>query len=155
SANEMNYVATKASIDAGHERRWEEWKFQESLANKELEQIEKSIAVAELRLTIAEKELENHILQTDNARATDAFLRSKYTNEELYQWQIGQIAGVYFQSYRLAYDLAKRAERCFRFELGVTDSIYIQFGYWDSLKKGLLAGEKLQYDLRRLETAYL
>src|SRR5262249_38766187 len=52
SANEMNYVATKASIDAGHERRWEEWKFQESLANKELEQIEKSIAVAELRLTI-------------------------------------------------------------------------------------------------------
>jgi hypothetical protein len=28
------------------------------------------------------------------------------------------------------------------------------FGYWDSLKKGLLAGEKLQYDLRRLETAY-
>ena len=35
------------------------------------------------------------------------------------------------------------------------DSSYISFGYWDSLKKGLLAGEKLQYDLRRLETAYL
>jgi Tc toxin complex TcA C-terminal TcB-binding domain len=35
------------------------------------------------------------------------------------------------------------------------DSSYIQFGYWDSLKKGLLSGEKLQYDLRRLESAYL
>ena len=82
-------------------------------------------------------------------------MRSKYTNEELYQWQVGQISGVYFQSYKLAYDLAKRAERCFRFELGLQDSSYINFGYWDSLKKGLLSGEKLQYDLRRLETAYL
>jgi hypothetical protein len=82
-------------------------------------------------------------------------MRSKYTNQELYQWQIGQISDVYFQSYKLAYDLAKRAERCFRFELGLQDSSYIQFGYWDSLKKGLLSGEKLQYDLRRLETAYL
>ena len=83
------------------------------------------------------------------------FMRSKYTNQELYQWQVGQISGVYFQSYQLAYDLAKRAERCFRFELGLQDSSYINFGYWDSLKKGLLSGEKLQYDLRRLETAYL
>ena len=122
---------------------------------KEIEQIDKSIAAAELRIAIAEKELENHVLQIENAKATDAFMRSKYTNEELYQWQVGQISGVYFQSYKLAYDLAKRAERCFRFELGLQDSSYINFGYWDSLKKGLLSGEKLQYDLRRLETAYL
>lgn len=61
----------------------------------------------------------------------------------------------YFQSYRLAYDLAKRAEQCFRFELGLRDGSYINFGYWNSLKKGLLSGENLQYDLRRLETTYL
>ena len=117
--------------------------------------MDKQIASAELRIAIAEKELENHILQVENAKATDAFMRSKYTNAELYQWQVGQISGVYFQSYKLAYDLAKRAERCHRFELGLQDSSYINFGYWDSLKKGLLSGEKLQYDLRRLETAYL
>jgi hypothetical protein len=39
--------------------------------------------------------------------------------------------------------------------LGLESSNYIQFGNWDSLKKGLLSGEKLQYDLRRLENAYL
>lgn len=108
-----------------------------------------------MRIAIAEKELENHVVQIDNAKAVDAFLRSKYTNEELYQWQIGQTSSVFFQSYKLAYDLAKRAERCFRFELGLNDSSFITFGYWDSLKKGLLSGEKLQYDLRRLESAYL
>ena len=144
-----------ASSLASFDRRWEDWKLQERLAEKELDQIDKQIATAELRISIAEKELGNHILQIENAKATDDFMRSKYTNEELYQWQVGQISGVYFQSYKLAYDLAKRAERCFRFELGLQDSSYIQFGYWDSLKKGLLSGEKLQYDLRRLETAYL
>jgi hypothetical protein len=143
------------SILAGYRRRQDEWDFQKELAVKEIEQIDKSIAAAELRIAITEKELDNHVLQIENAKATDDFMRSKYTNEELYQWQVGQISGVYFQSYKLAYDLAKRAERCFRFELGLQDSSYTNFGYWDSLKKGLLAGEKLQYDLRRLETAYL
>src|SRR2546421_246522 len=139
-----------ASAKAGFERRWDEWKLQERLADKEMEQIDKSIAAAELRIAIAKQELENHVIQIENSQAIDAFMRTKYTNEELYQWQVGQISGVYFQSYKLAYDLAKRAERCFRFELGVQDSSYINAGYWDSLKKGLLSGEKLQYDLRRL-----
>lgn len=146
-----NLMATQAS----NERRWDDWKLQERLAEKELLQLDKQIAAAELRVAIAEKELANHVIQIENAKATDAFMRSKYTNLELYQWQVGQISSVYFQSYKLAYDLAKRAERGFRFELGLQDSSYINFGYWDSLKKGLLSGEKLQYDLRRLETAYL
>ena len=154
-ANVENHNANKASINAGHGRRWDDWKLQEKLADKELEQLDESIAAAEFRIAIAEKELANHSLQIENAKATDEFMHSKYTNKDLYQWQVGQISGVYFQSYRLAYDLAKRAERCFRFELGLQDSSYIHFGYWDSLKKGLLSGEKLQYDLRRLETAYL
>lgn len=146
-----NLMATQAS----NVRRWDDWKLQERLAEKELDQFDRQIAAAELRVAIAEKELENHLLQIENARAVDDFMHSKYTNQELYQWQVGQISGVYFQSYKLAYDLAKRAERCFRFELGLQDSSYINFGYWDSLKKGLLSGEKLQYDLRRLDAAYI
>ena len=151
----LDKSASIATTVASYQRRKEDWDFQRDLAEKEIEQLKESIAAAELRIAIAEKELDNHIIQIENAKATDEFMRSKYTNEELYQWQIGQISGVYFQSYKLAYDLAKRAERCFRFELGLQDSSYIQFGYWDSLKKGLMSGEKLQYDLRRLENAYL
>lgn len=154
-SNIASYAANRAATLAGYDRRFSDWKLQETLAERELPQIDKQIASAELRIAIAEKELENHVLQIEKAKATDDFMRSKYTNQELYQWQVGQISGVYFQSYKLAYDLAKRAERCFRFELGLQDSSYINFGYWDSLKKGLLSGEKLQYDLRRLETAYL
>lgn len=155
AANAENHAANRASITAGHDRRWEDWKLQERLADRELEQNASQAAAAALRVSIAEKELENQQRQIDNAKAVDQYMRSKYTNQELYQWQVAQISGVFFQSYRLAYDLARRAERCYRFELGVQDSSSIGFGYWDSLKKGLLSGERLQYDLRRLETAYM
>ncbi|HET8851151.1 MAG TPA: hypothetical protein VFN02_01380, partial [Ktedonobacteraceae bacterium] len=80
---------------------------------------------------------------------------SKYTNQELYDWMISQISGVFFQSYQMAYDLAKRAERAYQFERGLSTSNYIKFGYWDSLRSGLLSGEQLYLDLKRLELAYL
>ncbi len=150
-----NQDATMASIKGGYDRRWEEWKQQEKLAARELDQIDKQIAAAAVRLAIAEQELTNHDLQVSNAKEADDYMQNKFTNRELYAWMVSQIAAVYFQSYQLAYDVAKRAERGYRFELGLTDSNFIQFGYWDSLRKGLLSGEKLAYDLKRMEAAYL
>ena len=52
-------------------------------------------------------------------------MQSKYSNEALYDWMISQISPIYFTSYQLAYDLAQRAERAFRHELGLTESGYI------------------------------
>ena len=54
----------------------------------------------------------------------------------------------------MAYDLAKKAERTYRFELGLTNSNFIQFGYWDSLRKGLQAGERLYLSLKQMDQAY-
>ena len=139
----------------GHQRRSDDWKLQERMASKELEQFDKQILAAEIRLAIAELELRNHHLQVENAHEMDAFLHDKFTNRELYDWMVSQISDIYFQSYQLTYDLAKRAERAYRFELGLADSNFIQFGYWDSLRKGLLAGERLSHDLKRMEASYL
>jgi hypothetical protein len=54
----------------------------------------------------------------------------------------------------MAFAFAKKAERAFRFERGLSDSNYIQFGYWDSLRKGLLSGDRLHLALLQLEAAY-
>ena len=140
---------------AEYGRRKDEWDHQASLAALELKQIDKQLLAAQIRLAVAEQELRNHDKQIDDARKVDEFLRGKFTNQDLYSYTASQVSSVYFQSYQLAYDMAKKAEQCFRFELGLKDSSYVKFGYWDSLKKGLLSGEKLQYDLRRMETAYL
>jgi hypothetical protein len=154
-------IAATASTKGSFDRRWEDWKLQERLAAKELEQYKLSdgkdgpqITAAQIRLDIAKKDLQNHLLQIENAQKTDKFMRSKFTNEELYNWTIAQISSVYFQAYQLAYDVAKKAERCFQHELA-SDSTFLQFGYWDSLKKGLMAADHLFHDLKRMEVAYL
>jgi hypothetical protein len=146
--------AAMASVAAGYARRSDDWQHQEKLAATELPVVDKQIRSAEIRQQIAEQNLRYHDKQRDNAAEQDEFLHSKFTNDELYDWMLGQLTTAYFQSYQLAFDLAKRAERCFRYELGIENSGYIGFGYWDSLHKGLLAGEKLGLDLRRLDAAY-
>jgi hypothetical protein len=153
-ANILQMAAGMTATIANHNRRAEDWGFQLRLSEKELPQIDKQIVAATIRHQIAIQELVNQDTQIENAQKQDEYLRTKFTNLELYDWMIGQLSEVYFQSYQLAYDVAKRAERSFRYELGLTDSSYIAFGYWDSLKKGLLSGERLMVDLRRLEAAY-
>jgi hypothetical protein len=149
-----SFEANRASILGGYDRRFEDWKLQERLAKKELVQISRQIVAAEIRRDIAEADLKNHDLQIENTKKTDEFMRSKFTNKELYDWTIGQISSVYFKAYQLAYDFAKKAERCYRFELGNNDT-YIGFGYWDSLKKGLQSADHLFHDIKRMETGYL
>ena len=156
TASMFNTGASLSATLGGYQRRQEDWTHQADLATKELEQVLKQIAAAEIRLAISEYELENHDLQIENAKEVDEYLRDrKFTNQELYGWMVGKISGIYFQGYQLAYDVAKRAERTFRYELGLRDSNFIQFGYWDSLKKGLLSGERLHHDLKRMDVAYL
>jgi len=149
-----SYEANRASILAGYDRRYDDWKLQDRLAKKELKQIDQQIVAAEIRKEIAKKDLENHDLQIDNAKKTDTFMRLKFTNKELYQWMVGQISAVYFKAYQMAHDFAKKAERSYRFELGNNDT-FIAYGYWDSMKKGLQASDKLIHDIKRMETSYM
>lgn len=154
-AQTATHEAGKALTESGYERRQEEWDFEAGQASFEIKQLEKQIVAASIRVALAENELKNHDLQVENAKSADEFMRSKYTNHELYGWMLSQTSAVYFQSYQLARDIASRAERAFQYELGVTNTNFIQPGLWDSLKKGLLAGERLQHGLRRMEAAYL
>ena len=149
-----SYEASRASILGGYDRRFDDWKLQERLATKELASIEKQTKAAEIRKEISETDLKNHDLQISNAKKTDEFMRSKFTNKELYDWTIGQISSVYYKSYQLAHDFAKKAERSYRFELGNDDS-FVSYGYWDSMKKGLQSADSLLHAIKRMETSYL
>jgi hypothetical protein len=143
-----------SGILGGQHRRQDDWDFQKDQATKELAQIDKQLAEADIKIAIANLDLNNQQLQIDNSQKIEDTLRSKYTNVELYQWMVGQVATTYYGAYKLAYDLAKRAERCYQYELGIPSSSFVQFGYWDSLHKGLLAGDQLALDLKRLDAAY-
>jgi hypothetical protein len=153
-AAQAQTVGSAAQTLAGYQRRSEEWQYQVTLANGELAQIAQEIATQQIRIQIAQSELDNQDLQIQNAQSVDTFLRDKFTNADLYDWFVNQISAVYFQGYQQAYDTGKRAESAFRYELGLTESSYVSFGYWDGLKQGLMAGERLMTDLRRLDLDY-
>jgi hypothetical protein len=155
AAKNATYHAGLSQTIGGYQRRHDEWRFQSNIAARELEQIDKQIIANEIRRQIAEREIENHDQQIANSEKMDRSMREKYTNQELYSWMVGQISSVYFSAYQLAHQMSKRAERAYRFELGLPDSRFIEYGYWDSLKKGLMAGERLYLDLKRMDAAYL
>lgn len=150
SHSQANVVSTQATFA----RRLQDWQFQLASANAEKDQVVSQIAAATTRQAIANQDVLNQQLQIDNAQAEDDFMHSKFTNTDLYAYMIGQLSTTYFQSYQLAYAMAKQTEQTFRYELGLADSSFINFGYWNSLKKGLLAGEQLTYDVRNMEKAY-
>jgi hypothetical protein len=154
-ATNASFQAGRSATIGGHQRRYDEWKFQSNTAAKELEQIDKQILANEIRKQIAAHEITNHDKQMENSQEVDEFMRDKFTKKQLYSWMVGQISKVYFRTYQLAHDIAKRAERTYGFELGLKRSSFIDFGYWDNLKQGLLSGERLYLDLKRMDAAYL
>ena len=150
-----NFQGGRSGMIAGHQRRYDDWVLQSNLAARELAQIDRQILVNDIRVDLAKKELAQHEMQLANARQVDEFLQSKFTRTELYGWMKGQLHELHRTAYQLAYQYAKRAEQSLAFELGITRPGIVRFGAWEEVREGLLAGERLSMDLRRLEAMYL
>jgi len=155
----LNYQGTRASKLGSYKRRIDDWVFQNNLAAKELQQIGTQLISSLIRAQISKKEYENHKVQIENSKAIDTFLKEeKFANEELHLWMQGEIYKVYHEFYKLAFDTAKKAEATMKYELmreELDSREFIKFNYWDSGRKGLLAGEALALDMKRMEVAYM
>jgi hypothetical protein len=137
------------------DHRQDNWKEAAAEANIQVTQANMQIAGAGFTLQIAQQNQVLHQEQIDNIQKQIDFLNSKFTSDSLYDWMAASLAATYFQSYQLAYQMCKQVERCYQFELGIFNSSFIQFGYWNNLYKGLLSGETLNHDLRRMQSSYL
>ena len=159
-ADKKSYEAGRTSKIGSYARREEDWTFQSNLAAGEITQIFKQLRAAQIREAIAEQELKSHRQQMENAKEIKRFLneegtekRGKKTNKALYAWMKREVKGLYAKCFQFAFDIAKKAERALQHELGNPKLNYLQFGYLAG-KEGLLAGEKLQLDIKRMEMAY-
>ncbi len=148
------HQSTGAGRKAGYLRQLQERVQQANVAGYEIKNIDKQALTQKIRIDLAQQEIFNQQKQIDNAQEVEEFLHNKYSNGELYAWMDGEIRTLYHQAYTLAYDLAKRAEKVFRFERGLSTSSFIQSGYWDVAHDGLLSGERLYAGLKQLEAAY-
>jgi hypothetical protein len=149
--------AGMAARTAGHERRTDDWVLQHNLAAHELMQIGRQILTSLIAEQIAHHEYRTIRQQIANAQEVDQLLRDKFTNEELYGWMQGEISRLYYEYYRFAFDTARKAERTMKQELMRSEldaQDFVKFNYWDGGRKGLLSGEALQLDVKRMEMAY-
>lgn len=159
-AGRLSYEANKTAKIGSYARREQDWAFQSNLAAGEINQIFKQLRAAEIREAIADRELKSHRQQMKHAEEIEQFLneegtekKGKKTNKALYAWMKREVRGLYSQCFQFAFDIARKAERALQHELGNPGLSYLQFGYLTG-KEGLLAGEKLHLDVKRMEMAY-
>jgi len=167
-AAQDTYDATHASKLAGFQRRQLDWTFQSNLAAGEITQIFKQLRAAQIREAVAEKEWHNQQQQIRNAQEIEFFLtgekdqewsqkidptQKKSIDRATYTWIRREAKALCAQCFNHGFDIAKKAERALQRELGNPQLGYLQFGYLAG-KEGLLAGEKLYLDIKRMEMAF-
>jgi hypothetical protein len=146
-----------ASKSGSFERRADDWTLQYNAAAHELRQLGRQILTSLIAEQIAHHEYLNIQQQIRNAQEVDQFLHDKFTNEQLYLWMQGEISRLYYEYYRFAFDTARKAERTMKQELmrpELDAQDFVKFNYWDGGRKGLLSGEALHLDVKRMEMAY-
>lgn len=147
--------SSAAGRKAAHLRQLYDRRLQANMAGLEVKQIDKQITAQQIRIDLAQKEIDNHQVQIDQTKEVEEFLKNKFSNDQLYHWMGEQLKDLYYQTYSFGYDLAKKAEKAYRFDIGLSTSDIVKFGYWNSSKEGLLAGEQLYLALKHLEQAYI
>ncbi len=161
-AEQSSYEAANAAKLGGYSRRELEWTFQGNSAKAEINQIQKQIRGAQIREAIAQKEFENHQKQMAQTQEVADFLQGndigkgftvKETTTGFYAWMKREVKAVYAKSFQLAFEVAKKAELALQHELGNPSLTYIQYNYLDGTE-GLLAGEKLVFDVKTMEMSY-
>ena len=149
--------ASIAARTAGYQRRAEEWTLQANLAARELRQIGRQILASLIAEQVAYHDYTTVKKQVEQATDVQTFLQTKFTSADFYTWMQSDLSGLYYQYYRFACDTARKAEQTMKQELmrpELDATQFIQYNYWDSGHKGLLSGEALYLDIKRMELAY-
>ncbi|HET8681351.1 MAG TPA: hypothetical protein VFM54_05705 [Micromonosporaceae bacterium] len=160
SADTLGYEAGLAGKVGTYARRELEWAYQSNVAAGEISVTYKHWRAAQIREAIAEQEFRNHQRQIAEAEEIEQFLAGekvrgsrKTSTVALYTWLRREVRALYNASLALACDVARKAERALQHELGDPQQSFLQLGY-SSGKEGLLAGERLLLDIKRMEDAY-
>ncbi|MFD0635088.1 hypothetical protein ACFQ9X_29675 [Catenulispora yoronensis] len=102
----------------------------------------------------AQRELDIHQTQMDQAQEVDDFFRGKFSGLGLYTYLARTLTRLHRQAFDAAYQLALAAQHAYAYELDDTTA-FIAPDNWESGNAGLLGGERLQLQLQQLENAYL
>jgi len=150
-------MSARSATRAGYRRREQDWDLQIAQNNERVFELNRQILAAEIRLQTAEKDLEQFQLQIEQSQQVYGYVRSRFTGEKLYNWMIGELKTLHRQAYELAANMARQAQRAMTRELRFSSGevAIISPNHWDGGRAGLLAGDKLSFELKQLDDAYI
>ncbi len=155
----MADAASRSAKLAIYQNRIDERVQQSNEASQELQRVGRDLIGRLINEQALKKDYENHQELKEQSLAIEDYLQNeKFTNEELYLWMQGEVSRLYFDCYNIAYDTAKKAEVTLKHELmrpEIDERNFIKFNYRDAGRRGLLSGESLLLDLKRMDLAYL
>lgn len=153
-ASVLDSISQSAGLEATFQRRKQEWNFQLKSAQQSLAQANQQLLASEIRLRMAEHELDMHEKATEQAAELDEFYKNKFTGLGLYNYMTSALTRIFRMSYIMALDMAKQAEQCYASEIGGETKL-IMADNWQMEYAGLLSGDKLMFQLNQLEQAYM
>ncbi|HEX5151234.1 MAG TPA: hypothetical protein VFW07_07280 [Parafilimonas sp.] len=155
NADGHSYDANKSARFGGYIRREQEWNLQANLAQKEIIQLDKQLAAADIRVQIATTELENHKQQMVNALEIENFMVNKESNLANYQSIRDILKPIHKNFYELAMYYARSAEQAYQLEKPEKTIDFIQYNYDNSFVGYATIAETLQRSLKEMEKSYL
>jgi hypothetical protein len=148
--------ASRAARTAQLVRQLQERRLQANQAGSDIVQVDKQIEAQKIRLLISENEIKLQQKQVEHSNEMDRWFKSKYTSEKLYAWMENSSRKLYYDTYLLASDLARKAKAAFDFEKGRGSSkMFESSGYWDENRDGMFSAQNLYINLKRMEMAYM
>ena len=125
---------------ASYARREQEWQYQSDLAGYDISIANQQIKIAEQNTRIVSQEREVASLNMGHATDTLEFLKTKFTNAELYRWMGTVLERTYNYMLSLATATAKTAERQYYFEQQQQAGPFILDDYWEMTQTGSFSG---------------
>ncbi|MCO6432689.1 neuraminidase-like domain-containing protein [Nitrosomonas nitrosa] len=161
NAEAHNHDAARHRVEAGlmgregsFQRRTDDWKLQEALALKDIQRGEHDLAGAEIRVHIAELELDLHQRRIDDVKAIRTFLHGKFTSKEFQSWRANRMRQLRYQQHRIAYDLVSQAKAALVREHGLEDQGFVP-DPWDASRHGVAAAAGLLHELEKQQQLYM
>ncbi len=153
SATGLSTSADSRTTSEQYRRRAQEWTIQRDAAEHEIEQNEAQQASLAIQLEAARLQKQYLEVQREQGQVQLEFLKTKFSNEALYNWMQGKLSALFYQLYDLAVSRCMKAQLGYQWETKDT-ATFVQPGAWDSNHAGLLCGEALTLNLAQMETAY-
>jgi hypothetical protein len=155
TADRNSHDSALASKFATLIRREQDWTFQVKAIQNDIIQLDKTLAVHDIKIQSGQIELDNLKSQMTESQEKYDFHTNKETNYKTYQAISDRLKRVHKNFYNLAMHYARSAEQAYQFERPEKVIDFISYNYDDSLIGCSTVAEELSDAIHQMEKAYL